>query len=312
MKKKITIIIPLICILSAAVIMILFAVVSGRKPYKDLEAAQIVSATVQLPPPGKTIQITETKELVDLLKDVVIYNKDNSYTEYDGQGVTFTLVMADGTQTSIMAYNPFLVIDGVGYKTKYEPCEALNHYANMLLERTEMSAFTDNVQEIAFQATVIEVRDDSILVRPVNDSLELIASDKVSIPNKEKLALQIGDTVKIIYNGDILESYPVQLGEVYKITLLEQAKADAMWDRIPMVRVNNKLYYDTGRESTVSGRCGNMDGEITSTVDGTEIPMEDNQSNFGSGFGYQYGADDTIEIYMNDKWFVFEYREESE
>ena len=151
-----------------------------------------------------------------------------------------------------------------------------------------------------------------ILVRPVNDSLELIASDKVSIPNKEKLALQIGDTVKIIYNGDILESYPVQLGEVYKITLLEQAKADAMWDRIPMVRVNNKLYYDTGRESTVSGRCGNMDGEITSTVDGTEIPMEDNQSNFGSGFGYQYGADDTIEIYMNDKWFVFEYREESE
>lgn len=79
-----------------------------------------------------------------------------------------------------------------------------------------------------------------------------------------------------------------------------------------MVRVNSKLYYDTGRESTVSGRCGNMDGEITSTVDGTEIPMEDNQSNFGSGFGYQYGTDDTIEIYMNEKWFVFEYREESE
>ena len=36
------------------------------------------------------------------------------------------------------------------------------------------------------------------------------------------------------------------------------------------------------------------------------------QSNFESGFGYQYGADDTIEIYMNEKWFVFEYREESE
>lgn len=34
--------------------------------------------------------------------------------------------MADGTQTEVMVYNPFLVIDGVGYKTKYEPCEALN------------------------------------------------------------------------------------------------------------------------------------------------------------------------------------------
>ncbi len=94
--------------------------------------------------------------------------------------------------------------------------------------------------------------------------------------------------------------------------MLKQEEADAMYDRIPMVRVDGKLYYDTGKESTVDWRCGNMDGEITSTVDGTEIPTEDNQSNFGSGFGYQYGADDTIEIYMNEKWFVFEYREESE
>ncbi len=311
MRKK-TIIISLICILAAVVIMIVFAAAGGRKPYKNLDAAQVISAAVQLSPPDTTIQITEIKELVDLLKDVVIYNKDNSYTEYDGQGVTFALVMADGTQTSIMAYAPFLVIDGVGYKTKYEPCEALNQYANMLLERTEMPAFTDDTQEITFQATVIEVMDESVLVRPADDSSEFNAADKLSIPNKEKLALQIGDTVEIVYNGELLESYPAQLGKVYKITLLEQENAHAMWDRIPMVRVNNKLYYDTGRESTLSGRCGIMDGEITSTVDGTEIPMEDNQSNFGSGFGYQYGADDTIEIYMNEKWIVFEYREKSE
>ncbi len=311
MRKK-TITISLICILAAVVIMIVFAAAGGRKPYKNLDAAQVISAAVQLSPPDTTIQITEIKELVDLLKDVVIYNKDNSYTEYDGQGVTFTLVMADGTQTSIMAYAPFLVIDGVGYKTKYEPCEALNQYANMLLERTEMPAFTDDTQEITFQATVIEVMDESVLVRPADDSSEFNAADKLSIPNKEKLALQIGDTVEIVYNGELLESYPAQLGKVYKITLLEQENAHAMWDRIPMVRVNNKLYYDTGRESTLSGRCGIMDGEITSTVDGTEIPMEDNQSNFGSGFGYQYGADDTIEIYMNEKWIVFEYREKSE
>jgi len=32
----------------------------------------------------------------------------------------------------------------------------------------------------------------------------------------------------------------------------------------------------------MDARCGTMDGEITSTVDGTEIPTEDNQSNFGS------------------------------
>lgn len=311
MRKR-TITISLICILSATIIMIVVAAAGGRKPYKNLEAVQIISAAVQLSPPDITIEITEIKELVDLLKDVVVYNEDNSYTEYSGQGVTFTLVMADGTQTSIMAYNPFLVIDGIGYKTKYEPCEALNHYANMLLEQTEIPPFTDNTQEITFQATVIEAADEFILVKPADDSLELSSSDQFSIPNKEKLALQIGDTVEIVFNGDILESYPAQLGKVYQITLLEQAKADDKWDRIPMVRVDNKLYYDTGRESTLSGRCGIMDGEITSEVDGTEIPTENNQSNFGSGFGYQYGADDTLEIYMNEKWIVFEYREESE
>ena len=62
----------------------------------------------------------EIEELTGYLNDVVIYNEDNSYTEYSGQGVIFTLKLSDGTQTEVMGYNPFFVIDGVGYKTKYE------------------------------------------------------------------------------------------------------------------------------------------------------------------------------------------------
>lgn len=77
-------------------------------------------------------------------------------------------------------------------------------------------------------------------------------------------------------------------------------------DRIPMVMVDGTIYVDTGRESTVTARCGTMDGEITSSVDASEIPSEEGQSNFGSGFGYQYGVGDTIEVYMNEKWWVFE------
>lgn len=53
----------------------------------------------------------------------------------------------------------------------------------------------------------------------------------------------------------------------------------------PMVMINGELYYDTGRESNFLGRCGVMDGKILSSVDGTEIPKEDNQSNFGNGYG---------------------------
>lgn len=96
-----------------------------------------MSATAQLMPPDKTIEVTEIDKLTGYLNDVVIYRKDNSYSEYVGQAVVFTLSMADGTQTKVMEYNPFLVIDGIGYQTKYEPCEALNQFANSLLEKED-------------------------------------------------------------------------------------------------------------------------------------------------------------------------------
>ena len=132
MKKKALIVI-LTCILSAEIIFIVSTAVGGKKPFKNLEPSEIVSATVRLTPPDTTIRITKIRELTEYLNDVIIYHEDNSYTEYCGQGVIFTLILSDGTQKKIMAYNPFLVIDGVGYRTKYEPCQALNAYANKLL-----------------------------------------------------------------------------------------------------------------------------------------------------------------------------------
>lgn len=76
-------------------------------------------------------------------------------------------------------------------------------------------------------------------------------------------------------------------------------------DRRPMVMVKGELYYDTGRESDIDARCGVMDGEIISTVDGTEIPTEDNQSNFGSGYEYQFVDENNIDIVINQKWIRF-------
>lgn len=151
-------------------------------------------------------------------------------------------------------------------------------------------------EEMALILSTFDIEDRDILVIPWQNPISsyMITGDMVKDPE---------------YISNIRNMLGLDLDEEQ---LPKQKEADAMYDRIPMVRVNGKLYYDTGRERTISGRYANMDGEITSTVDGTEIPTEDNQSNFGSGFGYQYGAHDTIEIYMNEKWFVFEYREESE
>lgn len=78
------------------------------------------------------------------------------------------------------------------------------------------------------------------------------------------------------------------------------------WDLVPMVMVDGVLYLDTGVNNTELRKCGTPDGEITSQVSGSEKPAADGQSNFGTGYGYQYGAQEgTIEIYMNETWRIF-------
>ncbi len=78
-----------------------------------------------------------------------------------------------------------------------------------------------------------------------------------------------------------------------------------------VIMVNEKLYYDTGKESTMDLRCGVMDGKITSTVPENEIPTENNQANFEGNYSYQYGTKNTIEVLIDDKWYVFETKEDN-
>lgn len=84
---------------------------------------------------------------------------------------------------------------------------------------------------------------------------------------------------------------------------------ETVYDRRPMVMVDGRIYLDTGKESYETARCGVMDGEITSEVDGSEVPTENDQSNFGTGYGYQRMDENTIELFINEKWIVFEAEE---
>ena len=79
-------------VLAAAVILAALTaavlIARGKMPYQDLKASEVVSAAVRLSPPDETVPIADPEELVALLKKVVIYREDNSYTEYSGQAVT--------------------------------------------------------------------------------------------------------------------------------------------------------------------------------------------------------------------------------
>ena len=132
MKKRGTIG-ALVILLIVAIGAILVKSLLGTHPFRDLTPEDIASASVELLPPGKELPVEDLEALAALLSEVVIYRKDNSYGDYNGQTVIFTLTMTDGSTVQVSAYNPFLIIDGVGYRTKYESCEALSHFANSLL-----------------------------------------------------------------------------------------------------------------------------------------------------------------------------------
>ncbi len=122
----------------------------------------------------------------------------------------------------------------------------------------------------------------------------------------ENVAVRISDEStpdRMRFEAEILETYPARITEVFSIRVVKEAET---WALIPMVMVNGTLYLDTGYESDAIERTDHFDGEITSQVDGSERPSVDDQSNFGTGYGYQYGkTEGTIELFMNGKWWIF-------
>ena len=227
---------------------------------------------------------------------IIIYDYANgaSYELSDRGYFDFTLRFneADG----------YLYVD----KTKYNTDELVETGRLVFKNNSiQIEGFSNEAHQV-FRAEILEIHDGHYLVKPVEGSWELNSADRIVVPISNAHPSpepEIGNVIEIEYSGEILESYPAQIADVYGIKLIREAET---WDLIPMVMVNGTLYLDTGHESTIEARCGVMDGEITSQVDGSKHPTVDDQSNFGTGYGYQYGATEgTIELFMNGKWWIF-------
>ena len=100
MKKKTAVVLLCAVIVIAAAARICTNFI-GKKPFASLKAEDIASATVQLLPPNQTAPVTDLDALAAALNDAVIYRKDGSYTEYNGQAVIYTIVLKDGTERAV-------------------------------------------------------------------------------------------------------------------------------------------------------------------------------------------------------------------
>ena len=227
---------------------------------------------------------------------VIIYDYANgvSYELSDRGYFDFTLRFheADG----------YLYVD----KKKYNTDELVETGRLVFKNNTiQIEGFSNEAHQV-FQAEILEIHGGHYLVKPVEGSWELNSADRIEVPIRNvhpSPEPEIGDVIEIEYSGEILETYPARIADVYGIKVIKETET---WDLIPMVMVNGTLYLDTGHESKIEARCGVMDGEITSQVDGSKQPTVDDQSNFGTGYRYQYGATEgTIELFMNGKWWIF-------
>lgn len=119
----------------AAGLLIWYAFFRGTRPFARLEGTELRAASLCLSPPDVTLELTEAEreELAGLLQKAVIHRRDDRWREYAGQGVTFTLEFADGTVRTVTAFSPFLIVDGVGYRAEYAPCEALSQFGTRIL-----------------------------------------------------------------------------------------------------------------------------------------------------------------------------------
>lgn len=73
--------------------------------------------------------------------------------------------------------------------------------------------------------------------------------------------------------------------------------------------VDDALYYCAGASTETVAKCGVMDGEIETSVDKNEMPKQNNESNFGTGYGWQRERYNEVEVYMpyqgKEQWVRF-------
>lgn len=82
--------------------------------------------------------------------------------------------------------------------------------------------------ESYFNATVLEVYENSVLVEPFEGEEELQSADQFSVSTEvestnEVPQMEKGTTIRIVYNGDIAESYPAQINTVFAIYLVDES-----------------------------------------------------------------------------------------
>lgn len=228
MKKYITILLSLICILSLTACgkndtyEISFTVPAGSTD-------AFVYSDEEISPIGNQITISSGAGLSDTLVELepIEAKEENAYDEPTyltpgmpvkmeaEKGAWFKIGIDAGRNDSDADRVVTVKVKGVEVRTGDTGNSSAQDFAD--------------TAKVTFEATVLEAEDNYCLVEPVEGSMELSSADRVVVqmqnldPSSQP---EVGDIIEITYSGDIMETYPAQLGEIYSIKITQKADSD--------------------------------------------------------------------------------------
>ena len=88
----------------------------------------------------------------------------------------------------------------------------------------QIEGFSNEAHQV-LQAEILEIYDGNYLVKPVEGSWELSSADRIEVPIRNAHPSQepeIGDVIEIEYSGEILETYPARIADVYSIKVVAE------------------------------------------------------------------------------------------
>ena len=112
-------------------------------------------------------------------------------------------------------------------KTKYNSDE-LVETGRLVFKNNciQVEGFSNEAHQV-FQAEILKIHDGYYLVKPVEGSWELSSADRIEVPIRNAHPSpepEIGDVIEIEYSGEILETYPARIADVYGIKVVEEAE----------------------------------------------------------------------------------------
>ena len=110
-------------------------------------------------------------------------------------------------------------------KTKYHTDE-LVETGRLVFKNNciQIEGFSNEAHQV-FQAEILEIHNGNYLVKPVEGSWELNSADRIEVPIRNAHPSpepEIGDVIEIEYSGEILETYPARIADVYSIKVVAE------------------------------------------------------------------------------------------